>query len=157
MAKILQNNVSGGRFAEKTVKIPQNHVSRASLQKKWLKFCKTMSQGSVCRKIGENSAKQGFGEGRKGSGELSLSLFPPRPLLPRRNNDPPPPRVTPTEACGPGGSDYFRKAKKTARTRQAKEAAWFQWRVSPRNSRVTTTVKTVSEITSWMTFSWTSE
>ena len=77
MAKILQNNVSGGRFAEKTVKIPQNHVSRASLQKKWLKFCKTMSQGSVCRKIGENSAKQGFGEGRKGSGGLSLSLFPP--------------------------------------------------------------------------------
>lgn len=51
------------------------------------------------------------------------------------------------------GRSYFRKTKKTARTRHTKAARWFQWRDSPLKRRVTTKVKTMRETTSWITFS----
>ncbi len=51
------------------------------------------------------------------------------------------------------GGDYFRKAKKTARTRQAKAAKWFQWRDCPLKTNRTMMENTVREITSWMTLS----
>ena len=57
-------------------------------------------------------------------------------------------------ACGTAGRDYFRKAKKTARTMQAKEATWFQWMASPLKKKVMMTEKMVREMTSWMTLSW---
>ena len=48
---------------------------------------------------------------------------------------------------------YFKKMKKTASIRQRNAARWFHCRPSPLNISVTITVNTVSEITSWMTFS----
>ena len=48
---------------------------------------------------------------------------------------------------------YFRNTKNTARTRQKKAAMWFQWRASPLKMKVTTTVNTTKDTTSWMTFS----
>ena len=48
---------------------------------------------------------------------------------------------------------YFRNTKNTARTRQAKAAMWFQWMGWPLKTNITMMVKTVREITSWITFS----
>ena len=52
---------------------------------------------------------------------------------------------------------YFRKTKKTAIIRQTNAARWFHWRPCPLNINVTITVKTVSDMTSWMTLSCMSE
>lgn len=46
------------------------------------------------------------------------------------------------------------KTKNTARMRQRKAAKWFQWSCSPLKTNITITVKTVREITSWITFNW---
>ena len=48
---------------------------------------------------------------------------------------------------------YFRNTKNTAIIRQMKAARWFHCRPCPLNIKVTITVKTVSDMTSWMTFS----
>ena len=45
------------------------------------------------------------------------------------------------------------KTKKTARIRQANAAKWFHWRGWPLKRKVTTIVKTVNDIASWITFS----
>ena len=45
------------------------------------------------------------------------------------------------------------KTKKTAKIRQANAAKWFHWRGCPLKRKVTTIVKTVNDIASWMTFS----
>ena len=50
---------------------------------------------------------------------------------------------------------YLRNAKKTAATRHRKATPWFQCRGWPLKTRVTMTVKTVRETTSWIIFSWT--
>ena len=41
--------------------------------------------------------------------------------------------------------------------KQTKAAIWFQWMVSPLNIKVMMMEKTVMEMTSWITFSWTNE
>ena len=41
--------------------------------------------------------------------------------------------------------------------RQKKAAIWFQWMDSPLNIKVIMMEKTVMEMTSWITFSWTNE
>ena len=48
---------------------------------------------------------------------------------------------------------YFKKTKKTAIIKQKNAAMWFHWSDSPLNITVTITVKTVSEMTSWMILS----
>ena len=48
---------------------------------------------------------------------------------------------------------YFRNTKNTASTRQAKAAMWFHWMGWPLKTNITMMVKTVSEITSWITLS----
>lgn len=48
---------------------------------------------------------------------------------------------------------YFKKTKKTARMRQQNATRWFHWSAWPLKKTVTRTVKTVSEMTSWITLS----
>ena len=48
---------------------------------------------------------------------------------------------------------YFKNTKNTASTRQAKAAMWFHWMGWPLKTNITMMVKTVREITSWITLS----
>ena len=48
------------------------------------------------------------------------------------------------------------KTKYTAAIRQKNAARWFQWSPFPWNIKFAINPNTISDITSWMTFSWTS-
>ena len=48
---------------------------------------------------------------------------------------------------------YFKNTKNTAKIRQKNAAMWFHWSVWPLNITIAISVKTVNEITSWITFS----
>ena len=73
-----------------------------------------------------------------------ITPFPPQARSTSRHSHHP---------LAPRPKPYFKNTKNTARTRQAKAAMWFQWMGWPLKTNITMMVKTVREITSWITFS----